>query len=274
MGNGHVDYASLSEDTTRGLSPGLWKGSHYDEIVGGRSIIGKHWGDHFQSTPVTSDAYTLYESDGNASIGPVLAGDDGGIILAVSGTNNQEANIAFTVDSSIIDDIDTDSGFELYFEARWKVSSVTDDYIAVYVGLGEAALKGSAMQTDDSAVLAVKDFLVHRTEHRDSGTAGKNAVLDAVFATASGAEVDFVAAQATLVGNTFIKTGFKFDGRTKVQSFVNGLASPTTVSPAATNFPNTEKLTFVCGMILGDGAAADLELAWWECVVHKPSARS
>lgn len=267
--------SGIAEDTDRGRSPFLWKGSHFEEIVGmGNNTEGMHWGDDFQSTPVTADAYTLFESDGNASIGPVVSGDDGGIILAVSATDNQEANVAFTVDSSIIDDIDTDSGFELYFEARWKVSSVVDDYIAAYVGLAEEAFTGAAMQTDNTAVLSIKDYLMHRTVHRNGGTAGRNAVLDAVFATAAGSEVDLKASVDTLVADTYVKTGFTFDGKTTVKSFVNGVPSVTTVSPAAAQFPNGEKLTFVCGMILGDGAAADLELAWWHCVIRKPQASS
>jgi hypothetical protein len=275
MGNLWVDYAKGSGDTDRGRSPGLWKGSHWDEIVGGNYTQGMHWGDDFQSTPVTAARYTLTEGDATASIGPVLTGDDGGLVFAMTTTDNQEANLNFTVDSSTFcQDIDTNSTFEVYFEARWKVSSVADDYIAAYVGLAEAGLTGANMQTDDTGVLSVKDFLMHRTVHTNGGTTGTNAVLDAVFATSAGAEVDLKAASDTLVADTYVKTGFKFDGRTKVQEFINGVAGATSVAPAATNFPNGEKLTFACGAKLGSAVTASMTLDWWHAIVRKPSARS
>ena len=268
--------SGLSEDTDRGRSPFLWKGSHYEEIVGmGNNTEGKHWGDDFQSTPVTGARYTLTEGDATASIGPVLTGDDGGIVLAMTTSDHMEANVNFTVDSSTFcEDIDTNSQYELYFEARWKVSSVVDDYIAAYVGLAEAGMTGANMQTDDTGVLSAKDYIMHRSLHTNGGTTGTNAILGAAFNTNSGTEVEVIASADTLVADTFVKTGFVFDGKSTVKYFVNGVPNVTTSAPADTTFPNGEKLTFACGAKLGGAVTASMTLAWWHAVVRKVGARS
>ena len=269
MGAIQVGYASSSEDTNRGRSPGLWKGSHYEEIMAGNNQEGLHWGDDFTEPMITGQRYTLLEADSNAAWASLTTVGDGRQTLTLSTSDNEEGNVIYGDGEYVIGDITANSGVETYFEARWKVSSVVDDVVAVYVGLAEAGMAGANMQTDDSGVLSAKDYLMHRTLHVDSGTAGTNAVLGVAYNTNSGTEVESVTTADTLVADTFVKTGFVHDGKTTIKSFVNGLANATTIAPTDTTFPDGEELTFAAGAKLGDTTGAIFTLDWWHVVRRK-----
>lgn len=269
-----VDYASSSEDTDRGRSPGLWRGSYYDEIITGNNTKGLHTGDDFTGPTISGDNYTLLEADSNAAWAGVEDISDGRIKLTLSTSDDEEGNLIWGDAEKIICNIAENSGIAVFFEARWKVSSVSDNVIAAYVGLMEPAMAGADIQTDDSGVLAIKDWIVHRNVFTNGGTTGTETGLDAAFATTSGAEVEVVSDAATLEADTFIKTGFTFDGRSEIKYFVNGLPNATTSDPTDTNFPDTEGLTFGCGAKLGETTGGIFTLDWWHVIVLNKWANS
>ena len=270
MGFLKVGYASSSEDTDRGRSPRLWKGSHYEAIMTGDNTQGLHWGDDFQDTPISGQKYVLLEADSNAAFAPLTTVGDGRLTLTLATSANEEGNLIYGDGTSIIGDITETSGVETYFEARFKVSSVVDDVMTCYVGLAEAGMTGAGMQTDDSGILSAKDYVMFRTLGVNGGTAGTNAVMGAAFNTDSGTEVGVITTADTIVADTFVKVGFVHDGKSKITYFVNGLANATTSDPSDTTFPDGEELTFACGAKLGTATTGGLfTLDWWHVVRRK-----
>ncbi len=274
MGNLLVDYGSSSEDTDRGLSPKLWKGSHLEEILLGRNTTGLHWGDDFTGPTISGDNYTLLEAESNATWAAVESVSDGRITLTLSTSDDEEGNLIYGDGEFIIGNITENSGIAVYYESRWKVSSISDNVIAAYVGLMEPAMAGADIQNDDDGVLSVKDWVLTRNVFTNGGTTGTETGLDWAFATGSGAEVEVISDAATLEADTFIKTGLVFDGKSEIKYFVNGLPNVTTSDPSDTQFPDTEGLTFGCGAKLGETTGGIFTLDWWHVVVRNIWANS
>lgn len=275
MSVGKVGYGSgMSEDTDRGRSPFLWKDSHFEEIVSGANTEGLHWGDDFQDAMVSGQKYTLLEADSNAAWAHLTTDGWGTKTLTLSTSDDEEGNLIYGDAETVIGDITENSGIETYFEARFKVSSVSDNVIACYVGLGEAAMAGANMQTDDDGVLAIKDWIVARNVFTNGGTTGTETGLDFAFATASGAEVEVISDADTLAADTWVKVGFVHDGKSKITYFVNGVANATTSDPSDTNFPDGEELSFIAGAKLGETTGGVFSLDWWHVIRRDIFARS
>ena len=261
-----LQYGKGSGDTDRGLSPRLWRGSRVWEAMGeGRVTNVKVVGDDFFSLPASTAGgkYVLLEADDKASFAILPSEDTGVLRLAMTGDDNEEANLLFGGGEGVVGAITEGSGIKTYFEARIRVNSVADDEIAIYCGLAEEGMTGANMQTDDTGVLSAKDYCLFRSLHVNSGVAGTNAILGAAFNTDSGTEVEKIASAYTLVADTWVKVGLYHDGESKIQYFIDGVPNAAESDPSDTTFPDGEELSFALGAKLGSDASVTLDCDWW-----------
>lgn len=149
----------------------------------------------------------------------------------------------------------------LVYETRFKVSAITASCTDLFIGLGgTGACANSGVQTDDSATLASNNFL---------GFTRKAATTSGLTFTAQrvgGTEQEH-ADVGTLVADTYIKAGFRFDPLTKVCGvWINGVlkhqvtAAQTALTPWPTLFMN-----FIAEMKYQATAAHGLYIDWWAC---------
>jgi hypothetical protein len=170
--------------------------------------------------------------------------------------------MAATVDLAHISDAAGEKQ-KLWFEARWKLNTITD--VGIFVGLAAEAdvavnfladNTGDLVATADAIgfhVLTATPTAVGTTYQKGSAT--KQAVETGVH---------------TLVADTYVKTGFIYDPSrdddNQITFFVNG--APQTTKVTATNiatatFPDSVNLTLMATAKTGEGTTKTVTMDWW-----------
>jgi hypothetical protein len=272
-------YTGHRGQNTSGLSPRLWAkiyGSMMEPDGGGRLVFA---GDDFLAVK-DADTYTdLFSEMGYSSYidtgGTLvqLADEIGGVLgLTNDNTDNDEvwlqAGQATSVFGAISDTAGSD--FLTAFECRVKVSSIADDVASVFCGLAEEGCPANSMKTDNTGVLASKDYIGFDTVHVNSGTAGTNALVNFVYRKAGQTAVALIESVHTLVADDFVKLGFLYDPKApaakRIKVFVNNVEQATygTATQIATaTFPDGEEMAPLFGIKNGSGTADELALDWW-----------
>ena len=182
-----------------------------------------------------------------------LATEEGGVVrLSLDATDNDESWLISGNNTAGFMKIT--AGKKFAFEARVRVNQIVDQ--ALFVGLCEEAFAASDGFTDDSGVLADKDYIGFRvltaapagldTATRTSGDAAETVIQD-------GAQ--------TLVAGTWYKLGMKCDGTT-ITFYVDGVALGTTTTTAGTGVPDGEELAVAFGLKNGTAAARTMDVDW------------
>lgn len=265
-----------------GLSPRLWSKVYGSMMApdGGDRLV---WvADDFMAFK-SNNTYT--ESQGTIPYTSVidsgatltqLADEVGGVVkLYHDGGDNDEVWMASGDATAVLGAISDTAGsdFLTAFECRFKVSSITDDYIAVFCGLAEQGLAAVDTKVDDTGVLASKDYIGFDTVHTNSGTTGTNAALNFVYRLAGATAVTKIAAAHTLVADDFVKCGFLYDpsapASKRIKVFINNTEQSTYVTSTniatatGSAFPDGEELGALFGAKSGGGGASQLEIDWW-----------
>ena len=204
-------YGGLSE---RGPSRALW-GNEFTNIKNdpNRGVL---FFDDFENHPAhISDQrigkYSTYIDTGvtmKSSPVAVLSNGESGI-LEVAGydTDGDEGHIETGGGSGTFMEISDTAGeeFGVYFECRIKKSSIADNKTGFFVGLSEEGVAASAALVATTGVLVTtKDFVgFHCT-----GVVG--ATVNAVYQAASQTPQTNLAAAATMVADTWVKLGFRY----------------------------------------------------------------
>lgn len=238
------------------LSPRVWQGFPAAEIKTGFKDGIFEFEDFLRFAEASLN---IQEADSGATFSRVSDEHSGVVRLTTGATDNNEAN--FSLDGSgeagwvIIDDGDGD----VFFESRIRVSTVTNNQGAIFVGLMEESSVGANLQTDDTGALADKDYVGFRTLQADTNG------LDAVYRTSggSGEQVDTNEAQV-LVADTWYKVGFRYDDTDKkLYYYVDGvIVDSAGVAFDASDFPNGEELLPVFAIKTGEGTTSQLDVDW------------
>ena len=282
-------------DTSRRKSDAIWGTCPLQEIEEGIRD-GQRDGDDFKylqsedGNDDASDGYQKYIDTGNtirlAATSTTLYG--GNVQLATDATDNDAPVIhrygSNNAGSSLISPffIGATSGaiFPLWFEARLKIASISDDVTAWFCGLGMAstastfAADNGLLEDDTGDVVDSKSVIGFRVKHKNGGTSGQNALLDFVYQdSAQTAPVVVQAGIATLANDTFFKVGFVYtpwdDANHQIKLYYNNIEQGTYVTStniAAATFPSNDQMNFVCGQKNGSANAGTLTLDWWQCV--------
>jgi hypothetical protein len=193
-----------------------------------------------------------------------LADETGGVVaLTTDGTDEDEIWMGTGALGYISDTAGAD--FLTVFEARYKLSSITNSVMSSFVGLAspECAYTTNTM-VDATGVLKV-----------DNAFIGFDVLLDGdsiqfTYQAASQAVQQKIAGVHVPVADDFVKLGFIYnpaapaDKRIKV--FVNNTEQTTYVTAtniAAATFPDAEALGMLAGFKNTTAAAGELAMDWW-----------
>lgn len=282
MGSRLVRYSGANT-TTRLPSGAIWHDCPNPSAFLDNVGLGVHiWDDFTEGCP---DGGTTLIGGGKygysvyGATASVLAGEEGdaayaGGVLEISGnsTDNDECNISMAAPSFVISDTEW-LARKLWFECRIKKASITDEAIAVFVGLGYDDTTGLDLAVnnclnDDEAELGAYTFLGF---HCDLSNADS---FDFVYMADGQTAVVHTAGIHVPVADTWVKLGFKYDpdadDARKIATFVNGVEQTTWVTAAqiahATNyFPDNEAMAMLLATKVGGGAESKVQMDWWRC---------
>lgn len=276
------------EISTRLLSPKLWRGfappigGVFPATASGNPAIGLF--DDFDAfgitTPLASDI-AYYQSNGiiyksfENTAGIVAAvptttpsvdeNGPGVISLTPGGTDNNDCVMQAGSATMMPFNVIQASAKDLVFETRFKYSSIADGDTDFFIGLGGtgAAVNDGWIGDDPSAFtnFADNNFLgFSRTPA--TGTTDINLIYDRVGgATASHSGMH------TLVADTYVKLGFRFNSVLKtLQVYANGELVDT-ITPAetgATPWPSLY-MNFLAGIKYQATTQDVMYIDWWAC---------
>lgn len=222
-------------------------------------------GNYVQAANVAASASTLPEpwaAFSNATAGATVASvvsptDAVGGLKVISTTAQEGIHMGLHAAKNLTAAIDPlSSTNRIWFEARFKCSTITTTEGALFVGLMEVGrlITLGTLATGGGAVAAVdhvgflKATVTVPSKLQTSIGDGTSTVLDA--------------AAGTMVADTYIKAGFYWDGTTGT-FYVNGAANGTTITSATTGFPLSENLLFMVGFMAGAaGTSQNATLDW------------
>ena len=249
----------------RGPSPSIWADLPRDIQD---FNVGVYFEDDFVTIPSrltnTAEAaigetgqYEGFASDGATVVG---ASDGGGAVTLTPGNAGDEAvslrvgGAPFKINST---------SYKFWFEARVKVSLITDDQSGWFIGLREntAATVVLPILADDT--LAVGENLLGFWRNSADGDA-----LDVVSGPNNSAVPSTVIADAhTLVADTYVKVGMKFDPKDgKLRYFFDGVEHATTTTVTAGTGATQPDDVFLGPIIAGlceSGSPGTATLDWW-----------
>lgn len=244
--------------TGPGLSPEIW----YDCPLVAMSVdptFGVTAGDDFTVVQATGFPYEL--SGTNGTFTAVASSPYGEALLsAVTGTDNNEAHIAYNNDVGGL--ITCNTTKKWWFEARVKLSQVIAEG-GVIVGLLEQAASADAILADDSMILtATLDFIGFQFVEAVANAAPNWRTMMQLAARAAVSET------AVAASTSYIKLGMKSTPNeaatvATVKFYVNGAALADSTTTAATNFPLDVCLIPHFGVKTGKNTAFSITIDWW-----------
>lgn len=254
---------------TSGLSPRLWAKVYSSAMApdgGDRLVL---VADDFCGVAV-SDTMTRVASE----IGYTSYIDTGGTITNL--VDEIGGTVALTTDGTDEDEIWMSSGALgkisdtagdaclTVFEARYKISSITNSVMSHFVGLAKPGLAAAETAVDATGVLkADSDFIGFRTLL--DGDA-----IDFIYQKGSAAIQTKIAGVHVPVADDFVKLGFIYDptapASKRIAVFVNNVEQNTYVTAAniaASTFPDGVILSMLAGFKNTTAVAAELAMDWW-----------
>jgi hypothetical protein len=279
-------------DSTSGLSGNLWSRINAPVNPFGKRAVFVY--DDFllfgQSVAVSSNVgcyaslagqYKSYEG-ASATLAQLATATGGVIQLGLPATDNLlcaicQGGAGTSAAASVLGALNRDTNpRRTIFETRFRVSSVADDVMAIFLGLAEENAAVAASKDDNTGVTAGGavsvdlDFIGFDTVHTNSGTTGTNAVLRAVYNKNGAAQVTPIATLQTMVASTWYKAGFDYNpaapASKKISFFIDNVEQSTYVTDAqmnASTFPDGEEMGFTAMTKSGSAATSNLQIDWW-----------
>ena len=226
---------------------GLYLFEDFLTVPGATTIKGNMW------YPIIGTGCTVNQLKDNAGV----------VQLLHDGTDNDIVSLSTGNNVSGITKITSTMPTGFWYEARFKVNTITNDDIAVFVGLAEEALSAqTGLIADTSAALADKDLLGFYVDDGDGDD------LTIVHRKAGGALVSQTG-KITLAVDTYVQVGFKYNPlKNIVDVYLNGEKVGDPIDCSLATFPSAQDLALylVCKMM--GGAAADYLAVDWVGVAH------
>lgn len=253
-----------------GPSPDLWHDCPVLELLEdpGKGLYGF---DDFSRMPTLTSGsgaldsglygYDAYTDEG-AIAGP--AGLQGaGLLISANDADNDEAHIQASGGGLVISDT-ASVARKLWFECRLKKASVTDNALAFFVGLCQVPLATNMLVDNTGAMVASKSYLGFRVL-QDNGEE-----LDIIYGDSAGSVQEWAAAITSMVADTYIKLGFKYDPdhpTRKIRFWLDGVEYKTdyidAADIAAATFPDGDVLAPTLLTKVGTAAESKLYMPWW-----------
>lgn len=255
-------------------SPSIWKDCSKQQLDAlGDGIYREH---NFLNNPIVTSTITSALLGRLNTDGFNLDGDDDTVLKQHTTNTNGvlhvetdgDDNDAIALFAAPFGKITRNSGQKLWFEAYVALGSAAADS-GVFFGLAELAAMSRDLVADNAAAGAVigeslVGFLVDNGDldavdfvyKKDAGTIVivKSDITNAAAITSAGGTT------ASIVANVFVKLGLRFDGRTKLQAFVNGYLVAT--QDIDTTFDQAKQLGAILTVKTGTAAAVDVKVDW------------
>ena len=269
-------------DNGRLLSPKLWKGMAPPAGIGsfetqsGNPAIG--FFDDFYVVGTTGEGGYGFVGTGSGSVLQIAS--DGitdstgmGIVrLLNTGADADEAMIFW---GNALDAPFKLTGNDLVFEARVKLSDITESSHGLFIGLASTGACATVQCiTDDDAIFATADFLGYQQ------LKGETTAIDGMYQVSGKTNVDGATSGftgldtlATIGVTNYIKLGFRFNaGNGTVQWFVDGVEQTDGLlkvtdadANEADSFPDGSYMTPIACLYNDGDTAANLDIDWWAC---------
>jgi len=257
----YIQYRDAS-DTTVGPSPIIWGTCPWVEIKAqaAQGAGGFAFHDDFSHTSVVNgDVYQMLGDNAPVKVVDTL---DGRLAVTTGGTDNDQSMMAGTVDLAHISDAAGEKQ-KLWFEARWKLNTITD--VGIFVGLAaEADVAVNFLADADGDLVASADAIGFHVL-----TATPTAV-GTTYQKGSATKQALETGVHTLVADTYVKTGFVYDpdrdDDNQITFFVNGAPQATKVTAtniATATFPDSVNLTLMATAKTGEGTTKTVTMDWW-----------
>ena len=266
--------ANLGSERTgdRLTSPALWSTLNMTEVLH-EPFMYVYWKDDFHFTPVLTTAsgainrYPYMSFIDTSDTITTLATEKmlGVLRLSADGTDNDGPVITMQGNDGthvLISDAAGDD-MPLWFESRWRKSSITNNQASIFLGFVEEA-RGvdNGLMTDDTGVPTSTIDQIGFNVAQASGSA-----LDFTWHLASQARQE-LADVDVLVIDTWYKHGFDYqpsrDTTERMKVFINNIQHTSFVTGtqiAAGTFPEDE-LIFAAGLKTGEATAVTMDLDW------------
>lgn len=274
-----MSYKQGTANTNSSISPAIWGDLPIEDWALGYG--GMFFFDDFDNVPslaasIITGNYNYFLSASCTIAGVATDGDTGGnVVISLDGTANHAGAIigggGVQAQAALRS---AQAGTRLAFEARFKISSITDDVINCAVGLANPGIGvvGGLVNTTGE-LISTADFIGFHSLNTNGGTTGTNAKLNTEFQDSGEVKQTVQAAAKTLVAATYVKVGFKYNPSNaippakRIKFFVDGVEQSSYVTDtqmAAATFPDNEALALCAFCKTGSGAAAGtFTMDWW-----------
>ena len=248
-----------AREATDYSQPLLWAGCPWDDIGMPGGVKGVKFEERFTNFPdltgygsagtAETELKYAYYFDTGCTIKQANA-SFGGLAMVQDGTDNDEmwvqaggnAGGAFVFNDPINGAAGYTDPFDVWFDCRFKISTVAANVVALFMGLGEAGLAVANTKVDDTGVMVDKDWIGFQTVH---GAAAENATLMFSYKEEGSTVQHKIASLATLVADTEIAVGFRhFRGQStskRITVFKNNVEQATGIADSdiqASTFPD------------------------------------
>jgi hypothetical protein len=255
------DFHNQGTAAGRGKSPLLWANCpQLDYMLNpqtGSYYFEDFKGDIYGATNSTTRmcGLTFFHDNGPTH---QIADDDIHGVLRVEGNDadNDESHLAYGHDGGVFA---LTASKKFWFECRVRRDTVTDDELAMFVGLAEEGLCAANSLDDNSGDLLVgKDWLGFHCDQADGNA------IDFVHGDGAGEAVVKKAGIAVPTAGAWNKLGLYGDGTT-ITPYVDGVATTDTVLYSASDVPLGEELGLYFLLKNGDVAPAEHKgsIDWW-----------
>lgn len=279
--------AHRGQPSSRGMSPRIWT-KFGQQMMSPEGSGGFFIGDDFlvfgESVAASSNIacyvsqagqYKAY-IDTSSTLAQLATVTGGAIALTTEAADNEEVSIcqggAGTAAAvSVLGALTRGANAKLTcFETRFKLNSITDNVNAIFIGLMEENGAVHNALVDDTGAVIDNDYIGFSVVHANGGTAGTNALLNAVYKKDGATAQTNIAGVQTLVADTWYKAGFVFDPQApaaqRISWYIDNTEQSTYVTDtqmAASTFPDGEEMGFTAAIKTGSAAAGVLTIDWW-----------
>ena len=274
-----VDYRRASAITSRCPSPIIWGDCPTLQIMAD-SAKGFHIFDDFKNSVIPTEEagrtaltnglgnvfgdinwYAYVESALVADLA-LQADDDGVLMLDTEGTDDDV--ISITTGNNVCGVCKTPTSGQStgwWFEARFKVSTVTNTDLGLFVGLAEPGQAKDGYILGAASALADVDYVGFWIQEADGDD------LCVVYNEATSGTAQAVHDAATLTADTYVRMGMRYDvNSNKIKCYKDGVYIGTTydIDVSSTNFPSaTDMDLLICVTSGAAGEDADnLKIDW------------
>ena len=265
-----IQYLGSASD--RLLSPNIWANLPITEIQAGRTD-GTYFFDDFLkvhtgvTTEMNGDYYVFSEGAGTV-LGTAIKG---GEMALFATADNEEVGVSLGELTSapwVISDTAADARL-LCFECRIKRSVITDAKGGFFVGLTDEAANANEFMTDSGTDFGDDDIIGFWGDETDDSVGSHVHFIYQIAGQAFVTKIDTV---ATMVADTYMKLGFKYDPNApaakRIKIYADSVEQSTYVTAAniaTATFPDAEELTLHSAIKNAHADDFTLTKDWWAC---------